>query len=364
MKTWHTTLSFPIDNLYIENFFTPSSIFFDIETTGFSRTLAHVYLIGYARRTEEEIKVTQLLAEHPQEETDLISRFLEILSAYDTLISYHGTGFDLPFLQSRCRHHHLAEQLEQFHHLDLYKKILPFKSALKLADLKQKTLEQFLGLPREDLYSGGELIPLYQEYVQSPSEESCQLLKLHNLEDITGMIHLLPCLSYPALFEGNFSPLSWEKNTYRTYGGDSESEWILELKASLPLPKPFSFGRNGIYLTGHGQQVKLRTELYHGKLKYFYPNYKDYYYLPAEDMAVHKSVASYVDKNYRRQAAASTCYVKKSGWFLPQYQEIFSPCLKKEYQDKISYFELTEDFTDSEAGLRQYALHLLSELVH
>ena len=46
-------------------------------------------------------------------------------------------------------------------------------------------------------------------------------------------------------------------------------------------------------------------------------NYKDYYYLTTEDVAVHKSVAHYVDTKYRKQATASTCYEKHTGEFLP-----------------------------------------------
>lgn len=106
----------------------------------------------------------------------------------------------------------------------------------------------------------------------------------------------------------------------------------------------------------------MRIPLYHGELKYFYPNYKDYYYLPAEDMAIHKSVAAYVDKNHRTQATAATCYSKKSGCFLPQYQELFSPALKLERQDKISYFELTEAFTNSRENLKTYVMHFLERI--
>lgn len=42
----------------------------------------------------------------------------------------------------------------------------------------------------------------------------------------------------------------------------------------------------------------------------YYPNYKDYYYLPAEDIAVHKSVGTYVDRRCRRQADALNCFTR------------------------------------------------------
>ena len=46
---------------------------------------------------------------------------------------------------------------------------------------------------------------------------------------------------------------------------------------------------------------------------------KEYFYLPAEDTAVHKSVASYVDKEFRQKATKDTCYIKQNGDFLPAY---------------------------------------------
>ena len=52
-------------------------------------------------------------------------------------------------------------------------------------------------------------------------------------------------------------------------------------------------------------------------LKLFYPNFKDYYYLPIEDTCILKSIASGVDKPYRENATKETCYTKVSGRFLP-----------------------------------------------
>ena len=364
MKTWQTTFTLADGNPYIKEYFTPATIFFDIETTGFSAARSQVYMIGYACRTADKICATQLFAENLSEEPELLSAFLDALSSCDTLISFNGTGFDVPFLKSRCAHHKMPEHLDSFCHLDLYKQLSKYKTILNLPNLKQKTLEEFLGIPRDDAYSGGDLIPIYQEYTKSPSEEACVLLKLHNLEDITGMPALLPLLAYPCLFEGKFQAASWEKHSWETYEDAVSQELILTLDLKLPLPKHFSYTAGEIYVAGSQCQAKLRIPIYDGELKYFYPNYKDYYYLPTEDMAVHKSVASYVDKNFRIQAAAATCYVKKPGCFLPQYQELFSPALKQKYQDKTTYFELTEAFTNSKENLKTYAMHLLACALH
>ncbi len=79
-----------------------------------------------------------------------------------------------------------------------------------------------------------------------------------------------------------------------------------------------------------GCDAKLSVHMIYGTYKYFFENYKDYYYLPLEDRALHKSVGSLVDKKYRKQATAATCYEKQSGAFLPVSDlTLFSPVFKE-----------------------------------
>ena len=359
MKTWQNIIPFKPDNPITEELFTESTIFFDIETTGLSPVQTHVYLIGCAYRMGENIYITQFFAGQPEEEMQILSEFLKLISDYDTVITYNGRGFDVPYLKKRFEYYKLSHPLDSIHHLDIYKQLSGLKTILKLSDLKQKTLETFLGITRDDIYSGGDLIRIYLEYAKYPTEESCALLKLHNYEDMTGMLKLLPILSYQKLFDGCFHVLSYEKNIYESYERNPSMELHLNLETFYPLPKRFSFGSGSIYMTGSRQNVKLAVKIYQGELKFFYPNYKDYYYLPAEDIAIHKSVASYVDRAYRTKAKATNCYSKKSSCFLPQYQEIFSPCFKLDHKDKNLYFEMTEVFTDSLESLETYARHIL-----
>ena len=363
MKTWQNEIPFQPNNIITQELFTESALFFDIETTGFSPLHTQVYLIGCAARKGNVVCTTQFFAENSSDEKLILNAFSELLNHYDTLITFNGIGFDIPYLQGRYQHHKLPDPFCDFQYLDIFKSLSKYKHILKLENLKQKTIEQFLGIPREDLYSGGELINVYDSYVKEASEEALTLLRLHNYEDVIGMIDLLPVLSYVQLFEGNFQITQYEKHSYEEYEGTHALELILTLTTAFPLPKRFSFGIQDIYLTGFQNQVKLKVKIYQGELKYFYSNYKDYYYLPEEDMAVHKSVAFYVDKNYRTRAKAATCYSKKTGCFLPQYAEVFEPYFKLEYHDKILYFEMTEDFTDSPEAQKNYSTHLLKYLL-
>ena len=166
-----------------------------------------------------------------------------------------------------------------------------FKKIFKLPNLKQKTVEKFLGIGREDLYSGGDPINVYHQYVATQEEEARYLLQIHNYEDVLGMIDLLPILSYPQIFQGAFTVDSIVKNLYEDYQSITKNECIITLKNQYPVPKRISYGFDRFYLTSYQDTTKLSIKIYSGELKYFYPNYKDYYYLPEEDTAIHKSVA-------------------------------------------------------------------------
>ncbi len=362
MKILKKQINLPCDAPIIETCFTDSSLFIDIETTGFSRTNTHVYLIGCAAKREYMTELTQFFAETPNEERQILCAFLEFSSQYKQIISFHGTGFDIPYLKERCALYNLTHSLDNISHFDIYHKLSPFKSILKLENLKQKSLEQFADVGREDQYSGGELIELYLDYTKHPSKEQGALLLLHNYEDLLGMIKILPLLAYPEFFAGQFEVISYEERVCKTCDYQQAKELILTLSPAYPLPKHISCSNENIYLTASEHLAKLKLPVYQGELKHFYPNYREYYYLPHEDRAIHKSVALYVDRNFRTKAKTSTCYIRKTGDFLPQYLELNTPCFKEEYSGKVSWFELTNDFLASSERLKNYALHILTWL--
>lgn len=375
MKIWKNESPFPSGNPLIKEIFTESVVLVDIETTGLSMKHAQIYLIGCVTRKKETLCTVQFFGEQLQEEPQILSAFLEFLSPYDTVITYNGMRFDIPFLKERCSHCQIEETLGSYGHSDLLRQLSKYKGILKLPDLKQKTLENFMGIHRKDPYSGKDLIHIYLEYAKHingstghspdahPLTEYASALKLHNYEDILGMVDLLPALAYCKLFEGNFHAASQTLNTYEAYDKTPALEWVLSLNLDYPLPVRFSFGKGPVYLVGFSSTARLSVQAYRGELKYFYPNHKDYYYLPAEDTALHKSVASYADKSHRVQATAATCYTRKQGCFLPQYQDLFLPCFRTAHQDKLSYFELTSQFQASPESQNSYAQHLLQWLL-
>ena len=359
MKSTHKEELYIKQDSFTDKLFDEHSVFFDIETTGFSPAQSHLYLIGCARKSGKYICIDQFFAENPSEEKLILSAFLEIIKSYDTLISFNGIGFDIPFLKAKCDQYKLIEQFRDFHYLDIFKSVSELKFLLRLPNYKQKTIEAFLDIPRDDAASGGELINVYLDYVKHPTQEAYRLLLLHNFEDVLHMIDLLPVLSYLEIFNGNYSILSTRVDTYHSYDGKEGNELIITMKNDYAVPKRLSYHYESFYLMISPARTSIRVPIFEGELKYFYPNYKEYYYLPEEDMAIHKSVSSYVDKKYREAARASNCYNRKPGSYLPQVTQVMQPQFYKEYKDKISYFELTEDFCSSDVMLRRYVDHIL-----
>lgn len=334
-------------------------LFIDIETTGFTAKSSCLYLIGTACFEKGQWFVKQWFANTYDEEAEILSSFFDFAKNFTHLIHFNGNNFDLPFLTEKCRQRNLPCDFSHFEGIDLYRRIAPYKDFLHLSNCKQKTLEDFLSIGREDTLNGGELISVYHSYVKEPTDLGLQALTLHNADDIKGMVQLLPMLAYYDLFHEPVTPKKVQANYYRDLDGKQHQEIIMKLALPSPLPLSVSGMKNGCYFKGMGTEGTLRVPLYEEEMKYFYSNYKNYYYLPDEDMAVHKSVASYVDREHRIQATASTCYTRKFSSYLPEWDTIFEPFFKREFKDSDLFFELTEDRKKERSLFADYAAHIL-----
>lgn len=354
MKQIEKTIPVPNDPFLLRYFF-ENAAFFDIETTGFSAKTAFVYLIGMAIRKKDSIHIIQFLAEKRVEEAEVINRFYQKICHASAIITFNGNGFDIPFLKTREAIHHLKLNWEGFSYLDLYKTAGKLSHLLKLPNKKQKTIEQFLGIDRQDLFTGGDLIPVFYQYEKQQDAESETLLLLHNYEDVLGMAKLLPLLSYQEFFE---SPVSVSEASL-TQETDKAS-LFLTLPSIVPFPKQTLCQSTLSDIKFRQKDVCLHVKALKGALRHYFEPYQDYYYLPNEDRAVHKSVAAFVDSSHKKKATASTCYAKQDGTFLPQENALFTPCFYPEKKTKRSYFAFQGDFLSDKEKLAMYARHLLN----
>lgn len=326
-------------------------VFFDIETTGFSGQSAFLYLIGCIFYKENKWQLRQWFLDDFGSEKEMLLSFFDFISAYTWLIHFNGSTFDIPFIEKRLARYKLAKSFSFFESLDLYKELKPYKALLGLTGLKQKNLEEFLGIHRMDTFTGGELIEVYYEYMDTHKDELLSVLLLHNADDLRGMLSILPLHGLVLLLKGAFEVTNHEQ---------TDSELIFHLESSLPLPACPELVFGSCRLTIDGRNIRFTVPLIKETLKYFYPNPKDYYYLPAEDQAVHKSVSAYVDKAYRVAANQSNCYTKRTSTYLPLKDKSFvSTVFQRNYKEKEYFFEWNEEFMQNKELQRTYLLQLL-----
>ncbi|MCR5053339.1 MAG: ribonuclease H-like domain-containing protein [Lachnospiraceae bacterium] len=361
MKIIKNTVDHELNTLE-KSVFDNDTVFLDIETLGFSSRIYPIYLIGCMAKTDDLIETTLFFSERPDDEEAMLSAFLEYLTSYKTIITFNGDTFDLPYIAERCSRHHMYAHLELFRSMDLYKEVKKLKKVLSLPDLKLKTIERFLGIYREDKYSGGELIDVYKDYATCPSEEKEKLLLLHNEEDVINMLPVLNILAYKSLTSASLSDPSFEE--------EDPCHLLFSFQTDKTIPKEVRLKDENIYTIFSGYRLKGALTVYQGSLKYYYMDYKNYVYLIDEDIIVPKALSLSVPKESKRKAKKEECFSIKTGSFLPlpdikkcPHPEIYEGAhsFRKDYCDKQFYI-LYEKNTVSENFLTLHIENLIISL--
>lgn len=312
-------------------------VFFDIETTGFTPYTSNLYLIGVVYHQSGSWQLKQWFADSMAAEQELLTSFFQFITKYKTLVHFNGDSFDIPYLKKCAAQYGISPTFHQVQSFDIYRKARPLRRLLGLENLKQKSIETFLGLDRFDQFNGGQLIECYKEYLTTKDNKLYQFLLLHNEEDLKGMPQILTILDYLDILHSD-----WVMESHRL-DGDS-SHLFVNVTSQIQLPVPFQFACTQFQLYAERNTLHFSIPVYQAELKYFYGNYQNYYYLPQEDRAVHKRVAQYVDKGHRQQATAATCYIKRQGLFLPgiDCDDLF-PIFRSDYHSKVYYHEYVDD---------------------
>ena len=178
-------------------------LFFDIETTGLSWKTSYLYLLGIVYYENGHWKKILWFSQRPSEEKEILSNFSQLLYEKKYLIHYNGKTFDVPYLMHKYTFYQMNQSWEHLTQIDFYQKLLIYKRILKIDGMKQKEMEQFIGIHRKDPYSGKDLITMYKNYLVSGENNLQQALLLHNSEDIDGMIALLPLVCMLQIFQND-----------------------------------------------------------------------------------------------------------------------------------------------------------------
>ena len=375
-----------------------------------------------------DVQVIQLFAENTADEKLLLARFAEACAKYRTVIHFNGDRFDIPYLEEKYREYGMPSPFRAMSTLDIYRMLRPFKAVLGLERLNQKSVETFLGIRRRDRYDGGQLIGVYRAYRDGLSacrEEDLDKLMLHNYEDVLGMLALTALIAYPlalgggrkdtrtpireeerkktgALSDGNArkdalentdedertgtgAPADREYATKRgmlklvktgivsqpaSVDGARRTDLLrMTCRTPVPVPVPVTMEKDLFRIDLYANTMDVSAALTEETLYHYFADYKNYYYLPLEDRAIHKSVARFMDSSHREKARADTCYVKKAGRFLPvppgaEYDRETYPAYRHDRKEKTEWVELTDrllnDLTGGGAAIKYLRLILES----
>lgn len=340
-----------------------TTAFFDIETTGFSAEYNTVYLIGLIYKENNSWRFIQYFAESLEAEAVILEEFFQKLGEFRTLVHFNGDTFDIPFLKKRAAHFGISPEALDIESFDIYKKIKPFRNFLNTKHLKQKDIEKLLGVARDDMMSGGELISVYETYLHTRSPEGLKLLLLHNEDDLKGMPQILPILNIPDFFANSFSFSGVRITEHKNLFGETEKEALICYESSIRLPAVIDGEHGPFRIHCQDHLLCITLPLMECEFKRFYTDYKNYYYLIYEDTAVHKSIGEFIDKDARKKATAKTCYTKVQGTFFPLPAPDPACIIKPDYASKQCYHSWDEDFFSSETALQTFLPNLLALLI-
>lgn len=327
-------------------------LFFDIETTGLSPDSSFLYLIGCLYLDGDEVVHTQFFSEGIADEAELIEAYDDILVSHRVLAHFNGQTFDIPYINRKRARLGLSDPCEiipadsgaytadaiydehTVFSFDIFKVLRGYKKFLGLASMSQKSLESYCGLDREDIYDGGQLIEVYGRYIATKKLEdlrsksstlqfpegcdSASLLKtllLHNYEDVLGMLEVCRMLNLPAFLrkyseQPVIADYSREESGFSiTLGTDLDLFMLDRQTVTCPDGSVIHIAYHRDSSRGCGAVV-LTVPVRETELKLFYSNYRDYFYLPAEDTAIPRSIGEFMDKSLRVKCTPANCYTR------------------------------------------------------
>jgi len=158
--------------------------YLDIETTGLSRFYHEITVIGIYLVDGDDSRLVQLVGDAATKHN-----LLEALKGVDTIFTYNGSRFDLPFIRA-CLGVDLGAR---YHHHDLM-----YDCWWNNLYGGFKSVERQLGIPRQlKGVDGFQAVVLWWEYKDYGDQDSLALLLQYNKEDVVNLKALRERLNGP-----------------------------------------------------------------------------------------------------------------------------------------------------------------------
>jgi len=168
----------------------PYHAYLDIETTGLSSFYHDITVIGIYLDDSSGGRLVQLVGGAATRDN-----LLQALQGVDTIYTYNGSRFDIPFIQAILE----VDLKTIFHHHDLM-----YDCWMNNLYGGFKAVEQQLGIGRKlQGINGLEAIRLWWRYRENGDEEALALLLEYNREDVVNLKTLREILLVPASIESD-----------------------------------------------------------------------------------------------------------------------------------------------------------------
>ena len=181
-------------------------LFLDTETTGLAGgTGTYAFLVGVGRIVGDRVRLTQLFMRDLDEEAALLAALAPLLDGASGLVTFNGSGFDVPLLETRFILQRRRWRAD-VPHVDLMRSArVVWGGALE--DCRLGTLEQrVLGTERERDVPGFAIPGLYFQFLRRRVATPLRDVLAHNRHDILALMGLLGWFGHA--LEGTFTSLT------------------------------------------------------------------------------------------------------------------------------------------------------------
>jgi uncharacterized protein YprB with RNaseH-like and TPR domain len=168
-------------------------LFLDTETTGLAGgTGTYAFLVGVARFDGGRLRLTQFFMRDLDEEPALVAALAPLLADATGLVTFNGSGFDVPLLETRFILQ--RRRWPTLPHVDLMRPARRIWGDC-LDDCRLATLEhRVLGVVRERDVPGFAIPSLYFQFLRRKTAEPLRDVLAHNRYDILALVGLLAWL--------------------------------------------------------------------------------------------------------------------------------------------------------------------------
>ena len=244
-----------------------------------------------SRRNESGVRLISWISEQESDEYEMLAALSDALDSIRRIITFNGNAFDLPHLHQKYKAFDLMDPLQGKQYLDLMLRLKPISRFLALPSGKLADFAGFLHLAQPD--ASDEASFRFHPGAEDKHEASTPNDALYTLECMS-LLHYADFLDQGARIR--------EVTT-------DEERVIFRLHYPDGFPVGFSVHDSGFHLRfSEDGTVLLSSRICNGSIRYYHTDVKNYWYLPLEGYAIHKSAAQYVDKSRREKAVRENCY--------------------------------------------------------